>query len=563
MNLKSSDSFNSPPPLPCHQNQNQNQQSFSPLELFQFNHFYTNQISSAHDIYYNSEQFNQLPSILRNSTDNFYPLLPPNDYQQLFSKSTFPPSTYKPFRARSHSFSNSNCSTSERSSYESSHPPSSSPKQTHCTVFDCFKAAFCTLEPCSCTLCRDHLGSVIRGSKIVENENRMDLIESANEVKENKASVKIFRCAGCGLESKEKAKLDKKESINFKEVNKIKESCTVMDEKKEKSQDEKVEEKIFSIHFLPSSNVLVPLSPESVINPDNHSNEYSFAPSTFSSGSQFVTAPSSNDFDIYYQQVPLIPPPPPPPFFNSYPFHQFNPYFSPSPELQPFQPIRRNLSKTSARQNRSASLPTPNARSISDGQINQMSRPSEVEVGTLDSNYRFPAVPTNTGQLSSQIGSKSGDNTGRSNNESQNVINDTGVNVTGQNNEGSIRSSAIFYREPTLDTPLQPYHRPHFQHRRSYSSYVNTFTHTSKPPSNHQSRLSCTAVNLSHKNEHSNFNRQSRIANEQNQQNDLENNGSTSKWPVIKVENVCNLPSFFPNRDERGKFSSRFLKFPF
>lgn len=497
-------------------------------------------------MYYNSNQLSQSNSAYLK--DQFFPSLPTQHYQQLLgsNSTSFPPSTYRPYKERSHSLSSSIYSNSERSSYEASIPPSLSPKQTHCTVSDCFKAAFCILEPCSCTLCRDHLGSVIRSSTISGDKGTRD------DLKANKATSKTFKCAGCGLESKEKQKIGRKGSLissATEESDEKIEEGTVRNGERKLSQEEKVEEKNFSIHFFPTTNILVPLAPESPIISTATSNQYTYSPSNQQNGYQFVDAPGCNDFDIYHQQVPLIPLPPPPPFFNLYPYPLFNPYLSSLPELQPFQPIKRNVAQTSSspisRQNRSTSLPTPSTRSSSNSRLNQSNRSRDIEAGALNSNYRFPSPPTSNNNQSSiikEIDVDSRSSTEQFNYKLEQTSNDKLTSSSLQNNNEFTSSPASnFSPQQFLDVPLQPYRRPNYQHRCSYSSYVNASSYSLRGSYNHQqSRAShnMPSGKFSHQNQHRDH--ESENVAEQDQPNETEVEDLVARWPTIKVENVSN-----------------------
>ncbi|KAI5480997.1 hypothetical protein MNV49_006183 [Pseudohyphozyma bogoriensis] len=56
-------------------------------------------------------------------------------------------------------------------------PPTQAPQVQPCSVFSCFASTFCILQPCGCRLCRDHLGTVIRGAQPDEgDEKRFDCV---------------------------------------------------------------------------------------------------------------------------------------------------------------------------------------------------------------------------------------------------------------------------------------------------------------------------------------------------------------------------------------------------
>ncbi|ORY66644.1 hypothetical protein BCR35DRAFT_334572 [Leucosporidium creatinivorum] len=63
-----------------------------------------------------------------------------------------------------------------------------------CDVWTCFRPTFCELAPCGCRICREHLGSVIRGAKFVEEEG---VAEEASK----KGRKKYFVCVACQAKS--------------------------------------------------------------------------------------------------------------------------------------------------------------------------------------------------------------------------------------------------------------------------------------------------------------------------------------------------------------------------
>ncbi|GAA5874288.1 hypothetical protein JCM1840_000623 [Sporobolomyces johnsonii] len=76
-------------------------------------------------------------------------------------------------------------------------PPSSSTPT--CNVADCPFPIFCELSPCGCKLCRDHLGSVIRGVKVVD----VDVTDEkgAKEPTMARKKGKLFTCYACQAQS--------------------------------------------------------------------------------------------------------------------------------------------------------------------------------------------------------------------------------------------------------------------------------------------------------------------------------------------------------------------------
>ncbi|BGP51069.1 hypothetical protein JCM10450v2_006995 [Rhodotorula kratochvilovae] len=65
-----------------------------------------------------------------------------------------------------------------------------------CAVAGCTAHVFCELAPCGCRLCRDHLGWVIRGARVVDVEG-----DKGDEDDKPKKTKKVFRCVACRAES--------------------------------------------------------------------------------------------------------------------------------------------------------------------------------------------------------------------------------------------------------------------------------------------------------------------------------------------------------------------------
>ncbi|GAA5950200.1 hypothetical protein JCM21900_003505 [Sporobolomyces salmonicolor] len=78
-------------------------------------------------------------------------------------------------------------------------PPPPSPSTPTCDVADCPFPIFCELSPCGCKLCRDHLGSVIRGVKAIDVDVTVE--KGANEPTTARKKGKVFTCYACHAQS--------------------------------------------------------------------------------------------------------------------------------------------------------------------------------------------------------------------------------------------------------------------------------------------------------------------------------------------------------------------------
>lgn len=79
-----------------------------------------------------------------------------------------------------------------RNTFASSPIPNYQDGQT-CSKCDCFRPTFAVISPCGCTLCRDHLGSVIRNVTLID--------EGAVSPRGKELKKKYFECVACGKKS--------------------------------------------------------------------------------------------------------------------------------------------------------------------------------------------------------------------------------------------------------------------------------------------------------------------------------------------------------------------------
>ncbi|KAK4052845.1 hypothetical protein OIV83_002133 [Microbotryomycetes sp. JL201] len=93
--------------------------------------------------------------------------------------------------AASHSQLNSELTAADNSRNNNNIDPQHTPAKP-CDVYTCFNPTFCLLNACGCKLCRNHLGTVIRGSRTVLNDKT-----SA----ETPYPRKVFVCAACHTEA--------------------------------------------------------------------------------------------------------------------------------------------------------------------------------------------------------------------------------------------------------------------------------------------------------------------------------------------------------------------------
>ena len=71
---------------------------------------------------------------------------------------------------------------------------------TQCQVQGCQAHSFCQLSPCHCRICRDHLGWVMRGVRIVDAATGVEIEpDKVGEVETE--TKKMYRCIACGWQS--------------------------------------------------------------------------------------------------------------------------------------------------------------------------------------------------------------------------------------------------------------------------------------------------------------------------------------------------------------------------
>lgn len=84
-------------------------------------------------------------------------------------------------------------------------PPLTTLQPKPCDVWTCFRPTFCQLAPCGCTICREHLGSVIRGAQIIEQDSTATAEHDSKGKDVNSATTvqkkKVFTCVSCRAKS--------------------------------------------------------------------------------------------------------------------------------------------------------------------------------------------------------------------------------------------------------------------------------------------------------------------------------------------------------------------------
>ena len=79
-------------------------------------------------------------------------------------------------------------------------PAPAPPPEAQCHVQGCQAHSFCQLSPCHCRICRDHLGWVMRGVRIVDAETGVEIEpDKVGEVETE--TKKMYRCIACGWQS--------------------------------------------------------------------------------------------------------------------------------------------------------------------------------------------------------------------------------------------------------------------------------------------------------------------------------------------------------------------------
>lgn len=79
-------------------------------------------------------------------------------------------------------------------------PAPAPPPDARCQAPGCQAHAFCQLSPCHCRICRDHLGWVMRGVRIVDAETGVE-IEPDKFGEVETETKKMYRCIACGWQS--------------------------------------------------------------------------------------------------------------------------------------------------------------------------------------------------------------------------------------------------------------------------------------------------------------------------------------------------------------------------
>ncbi|GAA5869356.1 hypothetical protein JCM3774_004213 [Rhodotorula dairenensis] len=76
---------------------------------------------------------------------------------------------------------------------------------TQCQVHGCQAHPFCELSPCRCRICRDHLGWVMRGARLIDVETGEEVEPDQQQQVERKRpetrTRKVYRCIACGRQS--------------------------------------------------------------------------------------------------------------------------------------------------------------------------------------------------------------------------------------------------------------------------------------------------------------------------------------------------------------------------
>ena len=76
------------------------------------------------------------------------------------------------------------------------------PLDAQCQVQGCQAHSFCQLSPCHCRICRDHLGWVMRGVRIVDAETGVEIEPDKSLGGEVETETKkMYRCIACGCQS--------------------------------------------------------------------------------------------------------------------------------------------------------------------------------------------------------------------------------------------------------------------------------------------------------------------------------------------------------------------------
>ncbi|GAA5992182.1 hypothetical protein JCM10908_001808 [Rhodotorula pacifica] len=79
------------------------------------------------------------------------------------------------------------------------------PTPTPCQVQGCQANSFCELSPCHCRICRDHLGWVMRGARVIDMSTGEEVVpdptKTATSPTAGTETRKIYRCIACGWQS--------------------------------------------------------------------------------------------------------------------------------------------------------------------------------------------------------------------------------------------------------------------------------------------------------------------------------------------------------------------------